>query len=63
MKTKVTPQLLAQSQQFSLRFACQDCAYFEADSRTCSEGYPNHEHLDARLVEPEVLFCKLFELK
>ncbi|HXS19027.1 MAG TPA: hypothetical protein VN764_17635 [Polyangiaceae bacterium] len=59
----MTPQLLQESEQFCLQFACQHCAYFEPKSRSCSEEYPNHEHLDARLIEPEVLFCKLFELK
>jgi len=63
MKTRVTPQFVAESRQFALQFTCEHCAYFEPSTRTCSEGYPNHEHLDARLVEPEVLFCKLFELK
>lgn len=61
MKTKVTPELRDEAERFRLQFACPDCAYFEPRGRVCSEGYPNHEHLDAELLEPAVLFCKLFE--
>jgi hypothetical protein len=61
MKTKVTEQLREEIRHFRLQFACEQCAYFDTNRELCSEGYPNRDHLLVSLLEPELLFCKLFE--
>ncbi len=62
MKTKVDARLKEEATRFRLQFACPHCAYFNEDSRSCSEGYPVDAHLDPSWERADVLFCKLFEL-
>jgi hypothetical protein len=61
--TPIDERLRAEAERYRFRFACPDCAYFEPHSRTCSEGYPNHEHIEPSLARrASVVFCKSFEL-
>jgi hypothetical protein len=63
MFTEVDAQLREEAKRYRLRFACPDCAYFESETRTCSEGYPNHDHVNPELhCRQVVVFCKSFEL-
>jgi hypothetical protein len=65
MKTRTEPLLRLEASRFSLRFACEDCAHFDAggDGRParCGHGYPPGPRRDA-LAEAELAFCKEFEL-
>ena len=63
MKHTVDRQLLEQARTFSLRYACEDCAHFDADGARCIHGYverPTREALEQ--VGGAVAFCKEFEL-
>jgi hypothetical protein len=63
VRTPVDERLRQEAEQYRLRFACPDCVYFDVASGACSEGYPNHEHLDQSLADRRILvFCKSFEL-
>jgi hypothetical protein len=61
--TLVDQQLREEASRFKLAFACPSCAWLD-DAGACALGYPNADHLDARLDESrrEVIFCKAFEL-
>jgi hypothetical protein len=61
--TLVDPQLREEASRFKLVFACPSCAWLD-EAGACALGYPNADHLDARLDESrrEVIFCKAFEL-
>ena len=61
MRTRVDDRLRDEARRFSLRFACDDCAHFDATRARCSLGYPAAPRSDA-LSEPEVELCKSFEL-
>jgi hypothetical protein len=63
VRTQVDDRLRREAARFSLRFACDDCAHFDADvaGGRCSLGYPaapRRESLDA----PDLELCKSFEL-
>jgi hypothetical protein len=63
VKHVIDAQLERDVQQFRLQYVCEQCAYFEPSSETCSEGYPNHEHRQRPLLlGAELCFCKLFEM-
>ena len=62
MKTAVDERLRREVARYRLKFSCADCAYFDVGSHTCSEGYPTEEHARSDLAEPDLLFCKLFEV-
>ena len=63
MRTTVDDRLRNEAVRFEFRFSCQHCTYFNEDERTCSEGYPNEDHLSPELSSRSVLlFCKSFEL-
>jgi len=48
--------------QFALRFACEDCAHFDASTERCRHEWPNESHR-REPAEPGLLdFCKEFEL-
>lgn len=48
--------------QFALRFACEDCAHFDASTERCRHEWPNESHR-REPAEPRLLdFCKEFEL-
>lgn len=62
MITPVDDRLREEAERYRLRFACPHCVYFEPDGGTCSEGYPNQDHVDPDLAKRRVLvFCKSFE--
>ena len=64
MRTQVDDRLRREAARFSLRFACDDCAHFDADvdgGGRCSLGYPAAPRRDA-LEAPDLELCKSFEL-
>ena len=61
MKTRVDALLRAQAAAFSFRFACEDCAHFDAGAGRCSMDYPAAPRRDA-LQGTDVELCKSFEL-
>jgi hypothetical protein len=73
MKTRVDALLRAQAAAFSFRFACEDCAHFNATAERCSLAYPaapRRAALDATAATdaggadgaPTLVLCKTFEL-
>ena len=63
MQSPVDAKLAEEASTYRLRFACPDCAHFQPETRTCSNGYPSGPHLGTELVpDAVVVFCKLFEL-
>jgi hypothetical protein len=61
MKHAVDEALRDEVRAFALRFACEDCAHFDAARSRCLHGYterPRVTDLDRGLV----VFCKEFEL-
>jgi len=51
-----------------LRFACEDCFFFDARRERCRHEWPTAPHRRARTERPiaegdEVVFCKEFELR
>lgn len=63
MRLAADRQFLDEQQRFLLRSSCASCVYFEPDTRRCSEGYPNEEHVTVPArVGDVVCFCKSFEL-
>jgi hypothetical protein len=60
MRATVDPRFLHDWVAHSLRFTCEDCLYFLAESQVCAHEWPTDEHrLPLRDV---VVFCKEFEL-
>ena len=58
----VDVQLRQEAREFSLRFTCEWCAWF--DGTRCSHGYPHHDHEGVDLETASyVTFCKEFELE
>lgn len=62
MKTGVDEQLRREAARYRLRFACDDCAHFDAESARCSLAYPAAPRRDA-LEGAELELCKSFELE
>ena len=63
MKTPVDERLRKELRDFSMRFTCEDCVWFDQDSAACALGYPNHEHRAPDLNRAShIVFCKEFEL-
>jgi len=63
MKTPVDPELRREARELRLRYGCEHCAHFDAESRGCAEGYPNAMHRDVSIDSATCLeFCKSFEL-
>jgi hypothetical protein len=63
MKSRADARFRAEASRFRFLSSCEACAYFEPDSATCSHGYPNRAHREhVQLTEPELEFCKEFEL-
>jgi hypothetical protein len=64
MRLPWTSEFDAERESFGLRFACEDCAHFDARSERCRHEWPNESHRrDAADVTARVLdFCKEFEL-
>lgn len=65
MKIREPAQFRLELVQFSLCFACEDCAHFDPRARQCGHRYPVDGHTRAAF-EPEAAgrgtFCKEFEL-
>ncbi len=63
MKTRVTLRVLQEIEAFRLRYACDDCAHFVAQSgdEACAHGYPLGERRRSLRVDDEIVFCKEFE--
>jgi hypothetical protein len=62
MRHVVDARLLDEARTFSLRFACEDCAHFDAKRDACTHGYterPNRSDLESRAT---LAFCKEFEM-
>ena len=62
MRSLVDERLREEARTFALRFACEDCAYFEPEYERCGNGYPtgSHVHVDLSLRR-HLEFCKEFE--
>jgi hypothetical protein len=61
MQTRVDERFRDEVRRFSLRFACEDCAHFDAREAACSFGYPaapRRQDLQRTSLE----LCKEFEL-
>jgi hypothetical protein len=58
----VDARLREEARRFALRFACEDCAHFDAHREACVHGYPAAPRLAEIDEEDELLFCKEFEL-
>lgn len=54
-------RLRREAAQFSLRFACDDCAHFDAPRDRCSLAYPAAPRRDA-LQASSLELCKSYEL-
>jgi hypothetical protein len=61
VKTAVDARLREEAARFAFRFACEECAHFDADAARCSLGYPAAPRRDA-LRAPHLELCKEFEL-
>lgn len=63
MRQRVDQQFIDEAERFGLRASCESCAHYAEATRSCAEGYPNHEHrLRPLRVGDEFVFCKEFEL-
>jgi hypothetical protein len=59
-----------ESERFSLRFCCEDCAYFDGSAARCRHDWPTELHRRAHYcvelprtdAAGELVFCKEFEL-
>jgi hypothetical protein len=61
VKTVVDERLRLEASRFRFRFACEDCAHFDAGGSRCSMEYPAEPRQDA-LERPDIELCKSFEL-
>ncbi len=63
MKQAIDDELLEQARVFDLKFACQDCAHFDASHDLCVHGYTDRPtQADLRRPGGNLAFCKEFEL-
>jgi hypothetical protein len=61
VKTFVDGRLHLEVARYDFRFACDDCAHFDAPAARCSLDYPAAPRRDA-LEGTELELCKSFEL-
>ena len=61
MRTLVDERFRLEVARYDLRFACDDCAHFEAGAERCSLDYPAAPRRDA-LQRTDIELCKSFEL-
>jgi hypothetical protein len=61
VRTVVDDRLRLEAARFSFRFACEDCAHFDAPAARCSLSYPAAPRRDA-LSGRHLELCKAFEL-
>ena len=57
----VEERLVEEAERFSLRFACDHCAYFLEAPPRCAHGYPLGARADALREGREIEFCKEWE--
>jgi hypothetical protein len=63
LRTTVDARFEAEASAMSLRFRCDDCAYFDDTRARCSHGYPTAPHRPIGIKTGSVvIFCKEFEL-
>jgi hypothetical protein len=62
VKTLVDERLRLEVARYDFRFACDDCAHFDASGARCSLDYPAAPRRDA-LQGTELELCKSFELE
>ena len=61
--SRVDQRLRDEALRFELRFGCESCTHFAAETRACGNGYPTTPHVGIDLMRVESLeFCKEFEL-
>jgi hypothetical protein len=62
VRLPVDGRFIAETEAFALRFTCDDCLHYLAESGRCAHFWPNAEHQG--LPEPGqfVVFCKEFEV-
>jgi len=61
VRTRVDSQLREEAEKFAFRFACDDCAHFEATTASCSLSFEAAPRRDA-LRGTHLELCKAFEL-
>jgi hypothetical protein len=62
VRTPIDRRLREEAARFALRFACDDCAHFDAPAERCSLAYPAAPRRDALRPDEYVEFCKEYEL-
>jgi hypothetical protein len=62
VKTPVDARLREEARRFAFRFACDDCAHFDAQAQRCSLGYPAAPRRGVLEAAVHVELCKEYEL-
>lgn len=62
MRTPVDARLREEARRFAFRFACDDCAHFDARAARCSLGYPAAPRRGALEGGTHLELCKEYEL-
>jgi hypothetical protein len=63
MRHRVDAHLREQARSFALKFACRDCAHFDAKRDLCVHGYTERpSSSDMEKPDADLAFCKEFEL-
>ena len=59
-----TVEFDAEREVYALRFCCEDCAHFDAETERCRHEWPNESHRKQVGVDgaSPLDFCKEFEL-
>jgi len=57
-----TSEFDVEREAFALRFACEDCAHFDASTERCRHEWPNEVHRREPSPPGVLDFCKEFEL-
>jgi len=62
----ITQAFLDEADRYQLRFQCEDCVYFNADTGACVHSYPNEPHRRTYFEDDPIgkvlIFCRDFEL-
>jgi hypothetical protein len=61
VRTLVDERLRDEARRFAFRFACDDCAHFDAEPERCSLAYPATPRRDD-MGRAHLELCKAFEL-
>jgi hypothetical protein len=61
------PEFNREVEAYDLRYTCVDCGHFSEARQVCAHGWPRTDHLQPHTAseqpDPEVVFCKEFELR